>query len=406
MNARTIVPGLILINLALVAALAFLLTREPGTQPLVQTVLQTNTLTRVAVRKINSTNFWATAPQFHWSSLESTNYQEYILKLRAVGCPDETIRDIVIADIAKHFAQHRATLRSPTRRSEFWKPTPSESRNMRSALRSLNAEQRNLVRQLLGTDLEQELVKFSSEPAAGEIDLAFIAAGKTPQVAAILSRYKMMEQDLHESSAGFWSAQDDRELEELERRQLDELREILSPQEFEEYELRQSRLSDDLRAELEGMEPTEEEFRKLFRLRKEEQAASAGRSDPGEEEDADFADAKASEARELRMREALGEERFNQYVRSQNSDYRALHNLAERFNIGQDTVNQAFDFISLGQEQAQQLLEDGSLDPERREQALAEIAEESARTLRNLLGAEVYPYVRGSIGGSLFQFAR
>jgi hypothetical protein len=40
------------------------------------------------------------APRFHWSQLESTNYFAYIANLREIGCPEQTIRDIISADLS------------------------------------------------------------------------------------------------------------------------------------------------------------------------------------------------------------------------------------------------------------------------------------------------------------------
>src|SRR5262245_55092968 len=34
-------------------------------------------------------------PEFHWSQIESPDYREYISNLRAIGCPEATIRDII-----------------------------------------------------------------------------------------------------------------------------------------------------------------------------------------------------------------------------------------------------------------------------------------------------------------------
>jgi len=38
-------------------------------------------------------------PPWRWSRLESTNYATYVANLRAVDCPEQTIRDIVLADL-------------------------------------------------------------------------------------------------------------------------------------------------------------------------------------------------------------------------------------------------------------------------------------------------------------------
>ena len=41
---------------------------------------------------------------FHWRQIESTNYQTYIANLRRIGCPEQTIRDIITADLHAVYA--------------------------------------------------------------------------------------------------------------------------------------------------------------------------------------------------------------------------------------------------------------------------------------------------------------
>src|SRR6185369_814692 len=42
-----------------------------------------------------------TTNSFNWANVESPDYRDYIAKLRAIGCPEETVRDIIIADVNK-----------------------------------------------------------------------------------------------------------------------------------------------------------------------------------------------------------------------------------------------------------------------------------------------------------------
>jgi hypothetical protein len=50
----------------------------------------------------------AEAPKpFHWRQLESADYQIYIANLRGIGCPDQTVRDIITADVAALYAGKR-----------------------------------------------------------------------------------------------------------------------------------------------------------------------------------------------------------------------------------------------------------------------------------------------------------
>jgi len=47
---------------------------------------------------------------FHWSQLESSDYRLYIAKLRAIGCPPQTLRDIISADVDSLYARKRREL--------------------------------------------------------------------------------------------------------------------------------------------------------------------------------------------------------------------------------------------------------------------------------------------------------
>jgi hypothetical protein len=57
----------------------------------------------------------ATSPApaaFHWSQLESTDYRTYVANLRSIGCPEQTVRDIVTADLdSAVYAPKREQLR-------------------------------------------------------------------------------------------------------------------------------------------------------------------------------------------------------------------------------------------------------------------------------------------------------
>ena len=102
MSSRRLVQYLtavILVLLGLIGYGAYLLgSLSPAPRPTIRIV--TNTLNQIAVRKVNSTNVLATfAGRINWASIESTTYHTYINNLRAIGCPEETVRDIIITDI-------------------------------------------------------------------------------------------------------------------------------------------------------------------------------------------------------------------------------------------------------------------------------------------------------------------
>jgi hypothetical protein len=51
-------------------------------------------------------------PGFSWRSIESADYKEYIANLRAIECPEQTIRDIIIADVNKLYGPREAPFKA------------------------------------------------------------------------------------------------------------------------------------------------------------------------------------------------------------------------------------------------------------------------------------------------------
>src|SRR6185295_6891691 len=77
----------------------------PGVSPSAATpasaTKQSALAAKPAVKLVESTVTNTVFKRFTWESVESPDYKEYIANLRSVGCPDETIRDIIIADVNK-----------------------------------------------------------------------------------------------------------------------------------------------------------------------------------------------------------------------------------------------------------------------------------------------------------------
>src|SRR4029078_4829838 len=58
--------------------------------------------------------------QFRWNQIESADYREYIKNLRSVGCPEATIRDIIITDIMRLYAARRGQFYHNGKPFKFW----------------------------------------------------------------------------------------------------------------------------------------------------------------------------------------------------------------------------------------------------------------------------------------------
>lgn len=227
------------------------------------------------------------APTFHWSQIESGDYAQYTANLRAVGCPEQTVREILRADLAQALQPAGRLVAIP---GEFWNSgfltsprTSSGSSRVESAL--------------------DALVGLEPIPAP---DLSFLPAAQAQAVNEWRERYDALEEALPESSI---DTDDSETRSELSRRGDRELASLLTPEQLEDYQLRYSYMADELRSDLVGFEVTEEEFRQLFRaLQAEQNGAREGRLDNAEDA----------------LRNILGEERHARYRRAQDPTFRDL----------------------------------------------------------------------------------
>lgn len=170
-------------------------------------------------------------------------------------------------------------------------------------------------------------------------------------------------------------------LEEEMRR---DLAAILSPEELFEYEVRTSQLAGGLRHRLNALEPTEEEFRTIFRLQREVDELGGPRLQGADEETQRHSE--AQEKMQETLRETLGEERYRQYQRVQEYGYGQLINVAKRLELPRERVDQVYDLKEVTEHQQQEIRQKAGMSPEERQKALATLVKETREDLTELLG--------------------
>src|SRR5687767_6195122 len=110
MKLRLILIISVCVNLAL-AGVYFVSKRSTAVQPSAPDLAASGKTTTKSERERRAKLIAAGhTNDFHWGSVESDDYREYIANLRAIGCPEETIRDIIIADVNKLYAGRIASL--------------------------------------------------------------------------------------------------------------------------------------------------------------------------------------------------------------------------------------------------------------------------------------------------------
>jgi hypothetical protein len=385
--------------LGIVGYMVYLLKTGPAsTRYISKTRVVTNTHTQIAVRKLNATNLLAAIASrpASWASLESTNYYVYIANLRAFGCPEETIKDIILTDIAKVYARKRAEIKRQGQPFRYWSPSDanvSMDPKLQRQMAELDREQRNLVRSLLGVDMQVELAKYwedDYDPAAYD----FLPADKRDQILALKAKYDEMENEIYTRAQGIMLEQDEQELRALEQQRQVELASLLSPEELEAYEMRHSHTAENLRNQLSGFEPSEDEFQRLFRLQKDfDEQINRALPESSDEVQAEIrarAQEEGQRALQDEMRKVLGNDRYADWQRAQDPDYKALVQISDRYNLPPETSQKVYGFKMQAEQQKQQVESNPNLSEEQRQAALAAIAAETEKAVASAMGPNVY----------------
>jgi len=235
---------------------------------------------------------------FDWRQVESEDYRQYLANLRAIGCPEKTIKDIVVADVNDLFASRMASI-TKTNQYHYWRNEPvTRSEEQERQLRDLYAEKREVLK-TLGfdapdfTDLVAEAFRDKSEEI--DLQLAFLPELKRLQVRAAL-----LQQEQQKLAVGNDVAQSNA----IEEQAQNQIRSLLTPEEFNEYDLRSSMNAMKLRAVLDPLAGTEQEFRAIFDSWRNLKAIRPGTPDYLE----------AQQANETALQQLLGPDRFKLYL--------------------------------------------------------------------------------------------
>jgi hypothetical protein len=337
---------------------------------------------------------------FEWTQLEAEDYRTYIERLRSIGCPEQTIRDIVIADLEKLMAPRVREIEGHKEAPKYWKPDRKELVRTIDVLeksgkkQEVDFEKREIIRELLGVDLAAERTKASGESDFYEERLDFLDAEKRSRVRMIMERSNREEVALREKS---WMEND--ELTQEERDRLEQIaatkaREIaalLSPEELEQYNLWFSDSAYKVRDSFFAMEPSEQDFLAIYEIQREFDSAWANKSG------AEYENARSDY--EQKIREHLGEERYEEFRRSRDDDYQQLQAAAVQFGLNSGIATEVYGFKKVLSEERQHVQEMPGLTTEQRARVFNALAEEAERAVIEVMGHKPYRYyIRSGAG--------
>ena len=266
---------------------------------------------------------------FTWHDIESPNYAVYTANLRDIGCPEQTIRDIIIADVNALFARRRA-IELVTPDQQWWRSEPDSNVVAVATMKAqaLESERATLLTELLGPNWESGDLASIPRPSRAGVHLDGPVLGTLPAetkqaLQNINARSEDRIQAYLEQMKGDGKAPDPAELERMRQDTRRELAGVLSPPQLEEFLLRFSQNAGVLRTafgDLKYFNASPDEFRTVFRSVDaiDQQIAAITGSDANSVQGRQALEAQRENAVKL----ALGQRRYDDYRNLQDPLYR------------------------------------------------------------------------------------
>jgi hypothetical protein len=340
-----------------------------------------------------------------WHELASADWGGFRTNLLAVGCPSETVRDILLAALRRErYAERRPILTAVN--PIFWDEVARQGFEpktgpLKQALEQLEAldQKHNALEQTVlaglshGNEAEERLRKEQE----WERNFGHLEPEVRQRVIALQEEDERRREELvarHRDEGGRLSPEGQAALKQWESDRRLALADLMGPEAAAEWNFRTEGHAN-WAANLRGLEVSAEELRQIAEwkampvvsLEVDERFAARYGLD-GDQIKAARND--QEEAMNDRIRELLGDERFTIMQQANDQNYVQLHDLAERFELPPQVVSQGLQMQRDAQAAGEQIRADQQLTAAQRRDALTAIQRESQRAFENLLGPEAY----------------
>ncbi|MGP8200621.1 MAG: hypothetical protein ACLQU4_14090 [Limisphaerales bacterium] len=376
--------------LSLVANFFLVIFLYIATQPLEVPTVPPSTFDNGLIIK---TNVVVRHETFSWDQLESTNYVAFIKNLHAVGCPEQTIRDIIMAEVNRWYARRRLEeVNYPN--YQWWRsdPDPALVKAATARLEALETERRGVLTSLLGPGWDAQ----SNEQiaAAGGITLTGPILGDlAPElkeaVYAIAARAQLKIEAYQAAQRDQNKAVDPMELVRLREEPLMQLVGVLNPAQYEEYVLRYSPAAQELREQMRSLQLTQDEFRDLFN------AVNSINGQPVFYYNGNDS-ALLTQQQQLRaqsdaiIKATLGDQLYAAYQLNQDPLYRSSKALAAQLGVPDASIMSIYEINRATQAELDRIRKDPNLSDDEKVEALSQTQVEQQQSLQQILGPEAF----------------
>jgi hypothetical protein len=345
---------------------------------------------RVATPETNATSLKPvfSQKQFNWEQIESSDYQSYISSLRAVGCPEDKVRLIIMADINQLFANKRKA-EAVAKDTQWWKAQQDMmiANVLQQRGRELEEERRSMIEKLLGADAleneKSEAMLWSSIQLTGPV-LGALPTDLHNTVQEICAR------SIDRHNGAIWARVNEGqglntvEMAKLREQTRADLRRVLSAEQMEEFLLRYSHNSQLLRFELQGFDPTPDEFRKIFRavdpIQHQLQLEYGGTEALSQQQRE-----RLDRQRDAAIKEILGPNRYAEFLVTKDPLYRQAQAVAVQYGAPPRSIMPIYQMTKATEAKRQKIFAVAALTPQQKSEALNAVNQEQMRSVQQIV---------------------
>jgi hypothetical protein len=330
-----------------------------------------------------------------WRLIESADYRRYVANLRAVGCPEWLVRDIIVADVDDLYEKKYRT-------DPVYSPPWQDSEQRRSILQDQSAKRKamrrgkvELIKFLLGFEWDDHADQMWNWDLKTSLTLGFLPDEKASQLLELKDQYIETAQNIRED-ANYIIIDDDRaRLQAVYDEYKAALRQLLDVPQLDELQLRAQQsflIAHDIH--FDGVNISQEELRELVRISTPLQDMARGEFLP-DHPPAPHGEADLQAELATMVENLLGPQRFNDYQRAQDINFRQILAFSLQNKLSLPAAVGIYNSRLSAEQQAQDIQNDSSLSQDEQGTALVVLKSATMDAISPALGSSFKVYLEG-----------
>jgi hypothetical protein len=326
---------------------------------------------------------------------DNSDLKALIARMRSAGYPPKIIKAIITAQVSELMATRRRELAERNGLGPYWSAKFGEfGSKTREGLFAVNKEGRKMLSDLLGPDGDPVDVfgnDFRQKMNGG------LSPEKAKRLTKITNDYWDLKNEIISGSKGVLLPEDYEKLAYLDKEQQADIADSMTPDELFEFQIRNSGTAYGLREKLQGFNPSEDEFRAIFKVQQayDQQYGNPDTTlSPSQQHD------RQTHQGEIlaQLQTILSPDRLAEYKDATDPKFVAVNQVMARFDLPVTATRQVMDIEADITKRADAVRNDKSLTDAERSSQLAALADEAKTKATAITGDRGFEAYKQSAG--------